>query len=114
MWTQGWNIKSRLDDNVLPSEQARKSFLEASLTNLSWLQWYSKELDELNEEITTLLPLKVLGYMNCRDELIGTPLWAELPDEIKCWVLTVDDADIKLLTHAAIDGVMAEYDESVT
>jgi hypothetical protein len=107
-WTEGFSLESR-SQGVLTADQAR-SQLEFILSHLSYLTRYADLLDELNADVYTTEPLKVVGYMVCRDELIGTPLWNELSDEVKCRVIMIDDESIEMLLGAVLDGVMAEYD----
>lgn len=109
MWTNGWNLESR-SKGILTADEAREQ-LERMLSNLSLLRWHSDLLDELNEDVYTIVPLKVVGYMVCRDQLIGTPLWNELTDEIKCQVICTDDESIEMLLGAVLQGMMAEYRE---
>lgn len=110
MWTEGWGpLTSREHPGgVLSGDDARYQ-LRYILTHLSYLQWHSDLLDEINEVVDTTVPLRVVGYMFCRDELIGTPLWDELSDEIKCQVITTDDESIEMWVGAVLDGVMSEY-----
>lgn len=58
--------------------------------------------------------LKELGYLNCRDEIMKTPLWHELSDEFKCHMLVADDESIRVMVGGAIDLLMCEYDETIT
>lgn len=113
MKPNGWSVES--PDGILTADEARKRYLEPTLADLSLVLWRAKNLDGLNEDVPTVPALKVLGYMNNRDELIERrpSLWAELPDDVRCEVLYVDDEDIETLTRAAIDAMMAEYDETV-
>lgn len=111
--TDGWSLKARSADRVCTPAEAREH-LEAILTTREWVQWYSSQLDQLNEEYPTFpFSLKQLGYLNCRDEIMKLPLWDELSEEFKCHMLFQDGEDIELLTASAIDGVMSEYDETI-
>lgn len=113
-WTGGWAVKKRYEDRACTRAEAR-GHLEVILTNLSWVQYYSDMLDQLNASNPTYpYSLKMLGYLNCRDAVMANPtVWAELDDEAKCHLLVEDDEDIRSLTIAALDGVMNEYDETV-
>ncbi|MGV0068569.1 hypothetical protein ACRU44_12640 [Mycobacterium colombiense] len=109
-WTDGWAFRE--DGEVCNPARARAK-LEYILSHRDLLQFYDTMLDELSEMCNLpTFTLTKLGYMKCRDEIIGTPVFDEIDSETQLYLLYMDMADIDTYIGSYLDGVMCEYDEA--
>lgn len=109
-WTDGWAL--RAEGVVLTPAQARAK-LKDTLSHSDLLQFYADMLNELSELCNLpTFTLTQLGYMKCRDEIIGTPVFDEIDGETQLYMLYMEMENIETYIASYLDGVMCEYDEA--